>query len=340
MNIIYFKDLKLEDVILISKAEIKATKFKFIQDKANTCFVFPNEIITHQYFQSDTTNKELIKANLKNDFASIDPDLSKEIDVYETNLKNEYLLISNDNLKLIKNKLKHTGEKISVTSECLLFKYLFEDNIEFNQSFFIEDTGTFVKLPSKLSIFLKKRKIKKLTVSDINITQDINDISYEINLINIQNILGGLLKKKFILALITVFSIINIIGLTNLFHKSFQINNLNTSAQNLYSNFFPNESFISMQASVIDRDIDLLVHKQPSEIVFKIFANVNDNIIINSLIVDSTSKLIKLNCSFINDIERANFINALTRAGINLNQVDISILNDLEQFKYEYKYEL
>ena len=170
-------------------------------------------------------------------------------------------------------------------------------------------------------------------------TQDINDISYEINLINIQNILGGLLKKKFILALITVFSIINIIGLTNLFHKSFQINNLNTSAQNLYSNFFPNESFISMQASVIDRDIDLLVHKQPSEIVFKIFANVNDNIIINSLIVDSTSKLIKLNCSFINDIERANFINALTRAGINLNQVDISILNDLEQFKYEYKYE-
>ena len=339
MNIIYFKDLKLEDVILISKAEIKATKFKFIQDKANTCFVFPNEIITHQYFQSDTTNKELIKANLKNDFASIDPDLSKEIDVYETNLKNEYLLISNDNLKLIKNKLKHTGEKISVTSECLLFKYLFEDNIEFNQSFFIEDTGTFVKLPSKLSIFLKKRKIKKLTVSDINITQDINDISYEINLINIQNILGGLLKKKFILALITVFSIINIIGLTNLFHKSFQINNLNTSAQNLYSNFFPNESFISMQASVIDRDIDLLVHKQPSEIVFKIFANVNDNIIINSLIVDSTSKLIKLNCSFINDIERANFINALTRAGINLNQVDISILNDLEQFKYEYKYE-
>ncbi len=339
MNIIYFKDLKLEDVILISKAEIKATKFKFIQDKANTCFVFPNEIITHQYFQSDTTNKELIKANLKNDFASIDPDLSKEIDVYETNLKNEYLLISNDNLKLIKNKLKHTGEKISVTSECLLFKYLFEDNIEFNQSFFIEDTGTFVKLPSKLSIFLKKRKIKKLTVSDINITKDINDISYEINLINIQNILGGLLKKKFILALITVFSIINIIGLTNLFHKSFQINNLNTSAQNLYSNFFPNESFISMQASVIDRDIDLLVHKQPSEIVFKIFANVNDNIIINSLIVDSTSKLIKLNCSFINDIERANFINALTRAGINLNQVDISILNDLEQFKYEYKYE-
>ncbi len=339
MNIIYFKDLKLEDVILISKEEIKATKFKFIQDKANTCFVFPNEIITHQYFQSDTTNKELIKANLKNDFASIDPDLSKEIDVYETNLKNEYLLISNDNLKLIKNKLKHTGEKISVTSECLLFKYLFEDNIEFNQSFFIEDTGTFVKLPSKLSIFLKKRKIKKLTVSDINITQDINDISYEINLINIQNILGGLLKKKFILALITVFSIINIIGLTNLFHKSFQINNLNTSAQNLYSNFFPNESFISMQASVIDRDIDLLVHKQPSEIVFKIFANVNDNIIINSLIVDSTSKLIKLNCSFINEIERANFINALTRAGINLNQVDISILNDLEQFKYEYKYE-
>ncbi|URQ65803.1 hypothetical protein M9B39_02695 [SAR86 cluster bacterium] len=339
MNIIYFKDLKLEDVILISKAEIKATKFKFIQDKANTCFVFPNEIITHQYFQSDTTNKELIKANLKNDFAFIDPDLSKEIDVYETNLKNEYLLISNDNLKLIKNKLKHTGENISVTSECLLFKYLFEDNIEFNQSFFIEDTGTFVKLPSKLSIFLKKRKIKKLTVSDINITQDINDISYEINLINIQNILGGLLKKKFILALITVFSIINIIGLTNLFHKSFQINNLNTSAQNLYSNFFPNESFISMQASVIDRDIDLLVHKQPSEIVFKIFANVNDNIIINSLIVDSTSKLIKLNCSFINDIERANFINALTRAGINLNQVDISILNDLEQFKYEYKYE-
>ena len=339
MNIIYFKDLKLEDVILISKAEIKATKFKFIQDKANTCFVFPNEIITHQYFQSDTTNKELIKANLKNDFASIDPDFSTEIDVYETNLKNEYLLISNDNLNLIKSKLKHSGEKIPVTSECLLFKYLFEDNIEFNQSFFIEDTGTFVKLPSKLSIFLKKRKIKKLTVSDINITQDINDISYEINLINIQNILGGLLKKKFILALITVFSIINIIGLTNLFHKSFQINNLNTSAQNLYSNFFPNESFISMQASVIDRDIDLLVHKQPSEIVFKIFANVNDNIIINSLIVDSTSKLIKLNCSFINDIERANFINALTRAGINLNQVDISILNDLEQFKYEYKYE-
>ena len=339
MNIIYFKDLKLEDVILISKAEIKATKFKFIQDKANTCFVFPNEIITHQYFQSNTTNKELIKANLKNDFASIDPDLSTEIDVYETNLKNEYLLISNDNLNLIKNKLKHSGEKISVTSECLLFKYLFEDNIEFNQSFFIEDNGTFVKLPSKLSIFLKKRKIKKLTVSDINITQDINDISYEINLINIQNILGGLLKKKFILALITVFSIINIIGLTNLFHKSFQINNLNTSAQNLYSNFFPNESFISMQASVIDRDIDLLVHKQPSEIVFKIFANVNDNIIINSLIVDSTSKLIKLNCSFINEIERANFINALTRAGINLNQVDISILNDLEQFKYEYKYE-
>ena len=339
MNIIYFKDLKLEDVILISKAEIKATKFKFIQDKANTCFVFPNEIITHQYFQSDTTNKELIKANLKNDFASIDPDLSKEIDVYETNLKNEYLLISNDNLKLIKNKLKHTGEKISVTSECLLFKYLFEDNIEFNQSFFIEDTGTFVKLPSKLSIFLKKRKIKKLTVSDINITQDINDISYEINLINIQNIFGGLLKKKFIVTLVTIFLIINIIGLTNLFHKSFQINNLNTSAQNLYSNFFPNESFISMQASVIDRDIDLLVHKQPSEILFKIFANVNDNIIINSLIVDSTSKLIKLNCSFINDIERANFINALTRAGINLNQVDISILNDLEQFKYEYKYE-
>ena len=339
MNIIYFKDLKLEDVILISKAEIKATKFKFIQDKANTCFVFPNEIITHQYFQSNTTNKELIKANLKNDFASIDPDLSKEIDVYETNLKNEYLLISNDNLNLIKSKLKHSGEKIPVTSECLLFKYLFEDNIEFNQSFFIEDNGTFVKLPSKLSIFLKKRKIKKLTVSDINITQDINDISYEINLINIQNILGGLLKKKFILALITVFSIINIIGLTNLFHKSFQINNLNTSAQNLYSNFFPNESFISMQASVIDRDIDLLVHKQPSEIVFKIFANVNDNIIINSLIVDSTSKLIKLNCSFINEIERANFINALTRAGINLNQVDISILNDLEQFKYEYKYE-
>ena len=339
MNIIYFKDLKLEDVILISKAEIKATKFKFIQDKANTCFVFPNEIITHQYFQSNTTNKELIKANLKNDFASIDPDFSTEIDVYETNLKNEYLLISNDNLNLIKSKLKHSGEKIPVTSECLLFKYLFEDNIEFNQSFFIEDTGTFVKLPSKLSIFLKKRKIKKLTVSDINITQDINDISYEINLINIQNILGGLLKKKFILALITVFSIINIIGLTNLFHKSFQINNLNTSAQNLYSNFFPNESFISMQASVIDRDIDLLVHKQPSEIVFKIFANVNDNIIINSLIVDSTSKLIKLNCSFINDIERANFINALTRAGINLNQVDISILNDLEQFKYEYKYE-
>ena len=199
MNIIYFKDLKLEDVIFISKAGIKDTKFKFIKDKANTCFVFPNEIITHQYFQSNTTNKELIKANLKNDFASIDPDFSTEIDVYETNLKNEYLLISNDNLNLIKSKLKHSGEKIPVTSECLLFKYLFEDNIEFNQSFFIEDTGTFVKLPSKLSIFLKKRKIKKLTVSDINITQDINDISYEINLINIQNILGGLLKKKFMI---------------------------------------------------------------------------------------------------------------------------------------------
>ena len=107
MNIIYFKDLKLEDVIFISKAGIKDTKFKFVKDKANTCFVFPNEIITHQYFQSNTTNKELIKANLKNDFASIDPDLSTEIDVYETNLKNEYLLISNDNLNLIKNKLKN-----------------------------------------------------------------------------------------------------------------------------------------------------------------------------------------------------------------------------------------
>ena len=109
--------------------------------------------------------------------------------------------------------------------------------------------------------------------------------------------------------------------------------------KNLYSNFFPYENFISMQASVIDKDIDLLLYKQPSEILFKIFANVNDNIIINSLKVDSTSKLINLNCSFINEIERANFINALTRAGINLNQVDSLILNDLEQFKYEYKYE-
>ena len=340
MNIIYFKDLKLEDVIFISKAGIKDTKFKFITDIANTYFVFPNEIITHQYFQSNTTNKELIKANLKNDFASIDPDLSTEIDVYETNLKNEYLLISNDNLNLIKSKLKHSGEKIPVTSECLLFKYLFEDNIEFNQSFFVEETGTFVKLPNKLSIFLKKMKIKKLTVSDINITKDIKDIFYGINLINIQNIFGGLLKKKFIVALVTTFLIINIIGLTNLLHKSSQIKSLNTSAQILYSNFFPNENFISMQASVIDKDIDLLLHKKPSEIIFKIFANVNDNIIINSLKVDSTSKLINLNCSFINEIERTNFINALIRAGINLNQVDSSIINDLEQFKYEYKYEL
>lgn len=339
MNIIYFKDLKLEDVIFISKAGIKNTKFKFITNIANTCFVFPNEIITHQYFQSDTTNKELIKANLKNDFASTDPDLSTEIDVYETNLNNEYLLISNDNLILIKNKLKHTGEKISVTSECLFFKYLFEKNIEFNQSFFVEDAGTFVKLQSKLSTFLEKRKIKKITVSDINITQDINEISYEINLINIQNIFGGLLKKKFILPLAAFFLIINIIGLSNLLHKSSQINSLNTSAKNLYSNFFPNEEFISMQISVIERDIDLLLHKQPSEIIFKIFANVNDNILINSLKVDSTSKLIKMNCSFINEIEKANFINALTRAGINLSQVDSLILNDLEQFNYEYKYE-
>ena len=339
MNIIYFKDQGLEDVILISKAGIKDTKFKLITDKANTCFVFPNEIITHQYFQPDTTNKELIKANLKNNFASIDPNLSTEIDVYETNLKNEYLLISNDNLNLIKNKLKPTGEKISVTSECLLFKYLFKRNIEFNQSFFVEDTGTFVKLPNKLSTFLEKSKIKKITFSDIDITQDINDILYEINLINIQNIFGGLLKKKFILALVTVILIINIIGLSNLLHKSSQINSLNTSAKNLYSNFFPNQEFISMQTSVIERDIDLLLYKQPSEIIFKIFANVNDNIIINSLKVDSTSKLINLNCSFINDIERTNFINALTRAGINLYQVDSSILNDLEQFKYEYKYE-
>ena len=183
-------------------------------------------------------------------------------------------------------------------------------------------------------------KIKKLTVSDINITKDINDIFYEINLINIQNIFGGLLKKKFIVALVTIFLIINIIGLTNLLHKSSQIKSLNTSAQNLYSNFFPYENFISMQASVIDKDIDLLLHKKPSEIIFKIFANVNDNIIINSLKVDSTSKLINLNCSFINEIERTNFINALIRAGINLNQVDSLILNDLEQFKYEYKYEL
>jgi len=155
--------------------------------------------ITNDHLDWHNTMREYIKSKLKifmyqkkNQIALINNNLIK---IFKNkNFASKLIIPQNKNYKRIKHKIKNHYLESNINDENMSFVYTLSKLLSINEKNFIKAFNSFVGLPHRYEIFLRKKNV--IFINDSKATSFVSTKYALLNSKNIYWILGGLPKKN------------------------------------------------------------------------------------------------------------------------------------------------
>jgi len=155
--------------------------------------------ITNDHLDWHNTMREYIKSKLKifmyqkkNQIALVNSNLIK---IFKNkNFASTLIIPQNKNYKRIKHKIKNHYLESNINNENMSFVYTLSKLLNINEKNFIKAFNSFVGLPHRYEIFLRKKNI--IFINDSKATSFVSTKYALLNSKNIYWILGGLPKKN------------------------------------------------------------------------------------------------------------------------------------------------
>jgi len=155
--------------------------------------------ITNDHLDWHNTMREYIKSKLKifmyqkkNQIALVNNNLIK---IFKNkNFASKLIIPQNQNYKRIKHKIKNHYLESNINDENMSFVYTLSKLLSINEKNFIKAFNSFVGLPHRYEIFLRKKNV--IFINDSKATSFVSTKYALLNSKNIYWILGGLPKKN------------------------------------------------------------------------------------------------------------------------------------------------
>ena len=155
--------------------------------------------ITNDHLDWHNTMREYIKSKLKifmyqkkNQIALVNNNLIK---IFKNkNFASKLIIPQNQNYKRIKHKIKNHYLESNINNENMSFVYTLSKLLNINEKNFIKAFNSFVGLPHRYEIFLRKKNV--IFINDSKATSFVSTKYALLNSKNIYWILGGLPKKN------------------------------------------------------------------------------------------------------------------------------------------------
>jgi|TARA_B100001059_G_scaffold234612_1_gene277650 UDP-N-acetylmuramoylalanine--D-glutamate ligase len=186
--------LKKDSFVVIEASSFQLSHSKFIYpDYAVLLNITKDHLDWHGNMSNYMSSKFKVFKNQKNNqFAIVNYKLKK---IFQNkNLAGRLITPKIDEYKNIKYKIKNHYLKLNVNDENMSFAYAFSQLLKISEKNFITAIETFVGLPHRHEIFLKKKNI--IFINDSKATSFESTKFALSNSKNIYWILGGLPKKK------------------------------------------------------------------------------------------------------------------------------------------------
>lgn len=323
MNLYIFKDIHLSEGIFINGANTSIKLISEIPDSPQTLFVLPNELLQYICFVHELKNKKNIHAKIINDISILNLS-SSNLEVLETKKEGpDYFVIGEAVKKMLKKTFSRFNNKVFITSDLLFFNEAFDENIKFENNFYLTQNTDPVKLTEKSFNLLDfdNTKIHKITNKDLNNINLENQNFYELSTFDLQSLFQFSNIKKPLIIIFSLFIILYGAGLLNINSNYSQINNMNATLTSIYKTIYPNEEI---------SDIAIDIQNKITELNIEDKSDLKRSLEILSM-VSQTTKIIEANyinqrltikCLFKNDAEESIFINQQNRLNYSVSIKD------------------
>ena len=189
-------DLKISKnaYVVIEASSFQLSHSKFIRpDYAFLLNITNDHLEWHGNMMNYLNSKlKIFKHQKKNQFALVNVKLKKIFK--KGNFASKLIIPKEKNYKRIKYRIKNHHLKSSINDENMSFAYTFSKLLKINEKSFIKTINSFVGLPHRYEIFLKKKSI--VFINDSKATSFESTKHALSNSKNVYWILGGLPKKN------------------------------------------------------------------------------------------------------------------------------------------------
>ena len=189
-------DLKVKknSYVVIEASSFQLSHSKFIcPDYAFLLNITNDHLDWHGSMKNYTNSKlKIFTHQKKNQFAIVNNNLKTIFK--KKNFLSKLIISKKENYKKIKKKIKNHYLKLSINDENMSALYAFSKLLKINENNFIKAINSFVGLPHRYEIFLKKKNI--VFINDSKATTFESTKYALINTKNVFWILGGLPKKN------------------------------------------------------------------------------------------------------------------------------------------------
>lgn len=341
MKYIFFTDPSLSEFLNVTKNSTKLQKIQDLTVTDKTVIIVPNEILNLVEIDSNTkmVNKDNIEAMILNQIASNSITNASNLKVLSTTKKNQYYVISLDNLKKLKSVFSQTERSLNIASDLTYFS-AFKSNIFFNDLCYLYENKKSVKLKySSYKLLENQSKLKEIDENELYLND--NDVS--MTTLNSLNLIESISSKKFykyLYVLLGVFVLVNLVGLLNIYHNQNQIESMDQTIKEIYEDIYPGEN---------SPDISLDIKQKYNNINYEkntILLQIQRLISLTPTTVNITNVEVKLNDSntvkiiylFQNEVDESLFINNMQQAGYKTAISNREIISGYIQTEINYEF--
>ena len=332
MKIFIFKDNNLDEGVLYSDNKTSSSKLSEIINTDDVAFVLPNEMLGHRYFSNVNLNIKEIKAAIINDEITNPGRLGGQLNVLGPVDKHNFYVITDENKRLIQNKLSRFGSSFNIISDAFLFVTTMKKNCQYNDSIYLEEDGTIYKFNKKMLPILNESisNFSEKCLKDVH-----ENIFYKYEHFNFSTTLSFSANKLAYYSFALSILSLNFLGFINLQMTNSKISEVEQSKQQIFSAYFPNSEFefaddylLTLKNNYINSPTKTIAN------LANIFKSIPNLEYIQSFKQKGNEPYIELNLKIPND-ELADIENYLQTKNIPLKLINKTVLENYSNITYE-----
>ena len=321
MNIFIFNNLNLDSGILIIDGSIKKINIDELVSADDTLFVLPNELLNFIEFKHNLKNNQNIHASILNNISTLHED-NENLTVLNTSNKYHFFTTNKEKLEKVKNVFRKFNAKISITSDLLFFKEVFNQNCSHANSVYLVESDEAVKLSEKsFNLLDDTNKVKNISDSDLKKVKDINTTIYQLNTFSISSIFNSQNSLKPAVGILIIIVSAYIAAFFNINSNYSQVKKMGTTLESIYSDIYPAENITNIYDQ-IELKLDYLNNEDATKLskTINLLKSLSESL--NILEVNYSERGFQIKCLFNNDAEESIFVNQQNRLNYDLEIVD------------------
>jgi len=336
MNIFIFNNLNLDNGVLIIDGSIKKINVHELDSADDILFVLPNELLNFIEFKHDLKNNQNIHASILNSISTLHED-NENLTVLNTSNKYHFFTTNNEKIEKVKNVFRKFNAKISITSDLLFFKEVFNQNCSHANSVYLVESDEAVKLSEKsFKLLDDTNEVKNISDSDLKKVKDISTTIYQLNTFSISSIFNLQNSLRPAVAILIIIVSVYITALFNINSNYSQVEKMGTTLESIYSDIYPAENITNIYEQ-IELKLDYLNNEEVTKLskTINLLKGLSESLYI--LEVNYSETRFQIKCLFKNDAEESIFVNQQNRLNYDLEIVDSKItqLGKITTISYE-----